>query len=174
MVERIVERRREPEPIETAYDQQRRNDNELFARRKNGKVIIKGKDIGWEQNKQGLIKFYVWDKTWDEVGTPDWRLFINHIKKHSGKHVHQGGLVIYVLEGKGYSTVDGVRYDWEAGDLIVLPIKPNGVEHQHFNLGSDENCYWMAFIYQPMYEQAGVEFVQVQEHPDWVSSKTKK
>lgn len=173
MVERITERRREAEPVETAYDQQRRNDNDKFRSRMNGKVIVKGKDVAWEQCRQALVKFYVWDGNWDEMGTPDWRLFVQHIKKHSGKHVHQGGLAIFVLEGKGYSVVDGVRYDWEEGDLIVLPVKPNGVEHQHFNLDPNASAYWLAFIYMPMYEPAGVEFVQVEDHPDWVGGNKK-
>ncbi|MBI4334505.1 MAG: cupin domain-containing protein [Chloroflexi bacterium] len=174
MVERTSERRKEPEPALTAYEQQMRNDNEKLRKKMLGKVIVKGKDVPWEQGRQGLIRFYVWDENWDEMGTPYWRIFINHIKKHSGKHIHQGGLCIYVLEGKGYSTVDGVRYDWEEDDLIVLPIKPDGVEHQHFNLDPGGNAYWMAFIYMPMQEQAGVEFVQVQDHPDWVSRKAGK
>ncbi len=172
-MEKVSERRREPEPEETAYDQQRRIDNEKVAKKAHGKVIIKGKDIGWEQGKQGLIKFFMWEKNWNEVGAPGWRLFINHIKKHSGKHIHQGGLAIYVLEGKGYTVVDGTRYDWEEGDLILLPVKPGGCEHQHFNLDPDGNAYWMAFIYVPMQDQAGVEFIQVADHPDWISSKTK-
>ena len=45
-------------------------------------------------------------------------------RPRSGKHRHQGGLVIYVLEGKGYSIVDGERKDWEKGDLVLLPMKP--------------------------------------------------
>lgn len=173
MVEKTAERRREPEPEETAYDKQRRYDNEKLHRKASGKVIVKGKEIPWEQGRQGLIRFYVWDDNWNQMGTPYWRLFINNVKTHSGKHVHQGGLVIYVLEGKGYSTVDGVRYDWEEGDLIVLPIKPDGVEHQHFNLRPGQGCYWLAFIYMPMQEQAGVEFTQVEDHPDWMSKKPK-
>ncbi len=173
MVERIAERRREPEPAETMYDQMRRHDNEKVKRRVEGKIIIKGHDIGWEQGRHGLLKVFVWENNWDEMGAPGWRLFQNHIKKHGGKHIHQGGTPLYVLEGKGYSVVDGVRYDWEEGDLIVLPVKPNGCEHQHFNLEPNASAIWMAFIYVPIKDQAGVEFVQVEEHPDWTGPKSR-
>ncbi|MDZ4246182.1 MAG: cupin domain-containing protein [Dehalococcoidia bacterium] len=173
MVEKVSLRRRESEPEETAYDAQRRIDNEKVHMKARGKVVVKGSEVGWEQGRQGLIKFLLWEKNWDEVGVPGWRLFINNIKKQSGKHIHQGGLAIFVLEGKGYSVVDGQRYDWEEGDLILLPIKPDGCEHQHFNLSPSGSAYWMAFIYMPMQDQAGVEFVQVAEHPDWGGTKTK-
>jgi gentisate 1,2-dioxygenase len=42
--------------------------------------------------------------------------------------------------------MDGVRLDWEAGDLMILPLKPGGVEHQHFNADPNEPCKWLAFI----------------------------
>jgi hypothetical protein len=29
--------------------------------------------------------------------------------------------------------IDGIRYDWEKGDVILIPLKPQGSEHQHFN-----------------------------------------
>ncbi|MDZ4246183.1 MAG: cupin domain-containing protein [Dehalococcoidia bacterium] len=168
MVERISIKKREPEPREQIYDFMRNSDNETIFRKARGTIVVKGKDTPWEQNKQGLIHFLLWEGMWGDVGTPGWRLFIQDIKKQSGRHTHQGGLAIYVLEGKGYSVVDGQRYDWEEDDLILLPIKPDGCEHQHFNLSPSGSAYWMAFIYMPMWEQAGVEFTQGVEHPDWV------
>ncbi len=172
MVERILERSKEPEPQETIYDHMRRIDNERIKRLTEGQVIIKGKDLGWEQGRQGLVKFYSWDKIWEKLSVAGWRIFISRIKKHTGKHVHQGGLVIYVLGGKGYTVVDGTRYDWEEGDLILLPIKPDGCEHQHFNENPDKPADWMAFIFTPLRDPAGVEFVQKTDHPDWVGPKT--
>lgn len=45
-------------------------------------------------------------------------------------HAHQNEALLYVLEGRGYEIHDGRRYDWEAGDLVV--IHADSV-HQHFN-----------------------------------------
>src|SRR3990172_3750843 len=98
MAERTIERRREPEPTETMYDQMRSYDNERLKQRLQGKVVIKGKDIPWEQGRHGLLKIFVWEKNWGEVGAFGWRLFINHIKKHGGKHIHQGGTPLFVLQ----------------------------------------------------------------------------
>ena len=94
-------------------------------------------------------------------------MFVHDIRSHSGRHRHQGGLALFVLEGKGYTTVDGVRHDWEKGDLILLPIKENGVEHQHFNLDPDKPSRWLALAPLPLWDQLGWELTQVEEHPDW-------
>ena len=101
------------------------------------------------------------------AAAPGWSVFQHDIRRHSGKHVHQGGLVIFVLEGRGYSVVDGVRYDWKKGDLIVLPIKPGGCEHQHFNLKEGEPCHWMAFVFRPFEERLGNQFQQHEISSEW-------
>jgi len=75
--------------------------------------------------------------------------------------------VIFVLEGRGYSLVEGERFDWEAGDLLLLPMKPGGVAHQHFNLESDKPSRWLAFISNAFREHTGYEIVQIEESPDW-------
>jgi len=38
--------------------------------------------------------------------------------------------VMYVLEGKGHDVHDGIRYDWQAGDAVLVR---NACVHQHFN-----------------------------------------
>ena len=142
----------------------------FFAERrklaKEGKVVIKGKELPWEQARQGLLKFYVLPMV-GEAAYKNTLVFIHDIRHHSGKHRHQGGLVIYVIEGKGYTTVDGQRVDWEAGDLILLPIKPRGIEHQHFNRDQGKPCKWLAFVFQSFSDAMGNEFEQKEVSPDW-------
>ncbi|MBI4331450.1 MAG: cupin domain-containing protein [Chloroflexi bacterium] len=168
MVEKILERKKEPEPQETLYDRERRYLNDMVRNRAEGQVVIKGKGLTYEQGRQGLTKFYTHRYVnWDKIGVPGWSIFVQRIHKHSGKHIHQGGLCIFVLDGKGYTVVDGQRYDWEEGDLIVLPIKPGGVEHQHFNVDPNHPAEWMAYIYETMRDYYSVGRIQVEDHPDW-------
>lgn len=171
MVERLSEKRRGAEPQETLYDVSIRELGERARLKAEGKVIIKGKDRPFEQNRQGVIKFLMHRTFWDEVGVPGWHIFINHIKVHSGKHVHQGGLSLFVLSGKGYSVVDGVRFDWEEGDLINLPVTPGGVEHQHFNSDPGKPAEWLAFIYHHMLDVVNMGITQKEDHPDWSKPK---
>jgi quercetin dioxygenase-like cupin family protein len=48
----------------------------------------------------------------------------------SHKHAHTEAM-LYVLEGRGYSIIDGKRYDWEEGDAVHVP--PRMTVHEHFN-----------------------------------------
>lgn len=167
MVERVAERGKEPEPQELIYDYIYRWMDQRTRKRREAPVVVKYKDLEWEQNRQGLIKFYLHPGNWDKLGVPYWNVFIHHIKRHSGKHTHKGGVVLFVLEGKGYTVVNGVRWDWEKGDMVILPVNPAGNEHQHFNAEPGKPAIWLAMIYYPFYEAVGCYVQQKEASPDW-------
>jgi len=48
----------------------------------------------------------------------------------SQKHGHVNEAAFYILDGKGYEIHDGVKYEWQAGDVVVVH---NNCVHQHFN-----------------------------------------
>jgi len=51
---------------------------------------------------------------------------------HTSSHCHSHTeAVLYVLEGVGFSEIDGEHYDWEAGDAVHVP--PKMTRHEHFN-----------------------------------------
>ena len=52
---------------------------------------------------------------------------------HSGRHKHLEAM-IYILEGEGFSEVQGRDERWEAGDVLHVP--PAMYEHEHYNHGS--------------------------------------
>ncbi len=141
---------------------------EAARRRIEGKVVIKEKDRTWQQGEMALALSYVRTANWDRVALPFWLIFRQRMYTHSGKHKHQGGLSIFILEGKGYSVVNDVRYDWEKGDLVILPVKPGGVVHQHFNLDPENPSEWLAMIFHPaVYDAMGSLFEQMEYHPDY-------
>jgi gentisate 1,2-dioxygenase len=51
----------------------------------------------------------------------------------SGRIKCQGGQVMIVLEGSGYTLLDGVKYVWTATDVLNIPIRGRGIVMQHFN-----------------------------------------
>jgi gentisate 1,2-dioxygenase len=134
-----------------------------------GVVLIKGTEQRWEMNRQGRCRFYAHLGRTD-LANPDWICFRHEIHTHSGMHVHQGGLALFVTRGRGSTVCNGRRDDWKAGDVILLPIEPGGVEHQHFNLG-DEPCEWIAFAFNPWLDAMGNGYEQRQNHPDYRSSE---
>lgn len=131
-----------------------------------GRVVIKSKDQPWFQNRQARTKYYL-HLTIEDTALQGWRMFVVDVRTHTGKHRHQGGLCIYVIEGKGWTVVDGVRHDWEAGDLLLLPVKPEGCEHQHFNAEPGSSAKWLAMIYWNFFEATGNIMEQKEISPDW-------
>jgi len=139
---------------------------------KKGKIVIRAKELPWHQTRQDYSKRFlsphkVVDAAALAAAAQGWTCFIQEIRTHSGKHRHQGGIQLFVLEGEGTTTMDEKKVDWEKWDLIVLPVKPKGCEHQHFNRVPGKPAKWMAFRYHPFSEVLGNMFEQVENHPDW-------
>jgi gentisate 1,2-dioxygenase len=151
----------------TLYEQFLQARRDFHERQETGQVVIKSGDREAQQNRQGKILYYLNPFEYKNTPLQDWAVFTQDIRTHSGKHRHQGGIVIYVLDGEGYSIVDGERIDWKRGDLLLLPIKPHGVEHQHFNLRQGQECKWMAFVYFPIMEHVAMEITQIEVSPDY-------
>ncbi len=122
---------------------------EWLERQMKGKLLVRATDRNFESSRQGNLKRYVtFDFTPDTAPT-NWSVFVNDVKEHSGRHKHQGGLVLFVIEGNGATDIDGRMFSWKRGDLITLPVRPGGIEHQHFNEKQGEICRWVAFYYRP-------------------------
>ena len=92
-----------------------------------------------------------------DTATQEWRLFTQEVHTENVGHTHQGGLALFVLEGKGATVMNGVRHPWKAGDLILLPITPGGVHHQH--LSFDGNANWIAFWFDPVMQAIGTQMI---------------
>lgn len=134
-----------------------------------GRLLLRGEELEPEMTRQGKTWYYLHPGIIGDTVIQDWQCFIEQVDAHSGRHRHQGGLVIYVLEGEGYTVMDGVQYDWGPGDLIVMPIEPEGVEHQHFSKDPDVPCKWVAFIHWPTLDAMGSDAVQMENAPTYVA-----
>ena len=149
---------------EATYDAR----NTFIERQKKGRILMRQEDAPVELGRQGRAKWYLNPHIFADTSLQDWFVFtLEGLETHSGKHIHQGGICLFILEGKGYTVVDGERVDWEEGDLVMLPVKPGGVEHQHFNAEPGKRCTWMAFIYLPPHDLVGSGLEQVEVAPEW-------
>jgi len=167
----MISRERERERERDDYEQLLKYHTAERDRSYQGKIVIHARDIPLKQNRQALRRKYMWPSQYTGEPSPTaldgWTVFVQTILQHSGRHRHQGGLVIYILEGEGYSMVDGERHEWKAGDLLLLPLKPGGVDHQHFNKDDEKPVKWIAFINVPIFTWGSSEMVQVEDHPDF-------
>ncbi|HYZ01833.1 MAG TPA: cupin domain-containing protein [Candidatus Binatia bacterium] len=62
----------------------------------------------------------------------------------NGGHGHQNEAAFYILRGRGYEIHDDRRYDWTAGDLVVVH---NDSRHQHFNASETDPA--LALVVKP-------------------------
>ncbi len=135
--------------------------------RRQGKVLVKYQELDKFQGRQGFQEQYSSPVTMGDLAASDWYIFGHVIREHTGQHVHQGGIPIFVTDGRGYSVVDGVKCEYKAGDMLVLPIKLGGCAHQHWNAEQDKPCYWLAFSFIPISIALANVIKQVVDHPDW-------
>jgi gentisate 1,2-dioxygenase len=139
------ERIKEPEAIPNSdYDKTIRHYQEWIERQKSGQLLIRGEDCEFQQSRQGLIRYYL-NAVFEHTALSSWGVFEHIIKRQSGRHRHQGGIIIYVLEGEGMTETDGKILDWREGDLLLLPVQPDGSVHQHWNKDASKGCRWVAF-----------------------------
>ena len=99
-----------------------------------GAWLIKGRDLSWENNRQGKMKWFL-HPALDNTSIRSMIVFEQEIPPggRSGAQKTPGGSVLYILEGKGYTLLDGERHDWQAEDLVNIPIRAGGVVVQHVN-----------------------------------------
>jgi len=142
---------------------------EVVARSNDGSIVVRRADRDLFQARQGKLLFYLCPNNHRDTALLEWRVFIQEIRTCSGKHKHAGGLTIFVLDGVGYTMIDGARLDWKKGDLVLLPMKVGGVEHQHFNLGPpNKPAVWIAIINMAIHDYLASDLEQIENSPDYI------
>jgi hypothetical protein len=139
--------------------------------RRTGIAIIKEAGLPQESSRQGLMRWYLHPEIKDTV-LNTLLFFQQEIPpgSRSGRIKFQGGQVIMILEGKGYTLVDGVRHEWEEGDVLNLPLRAKGIVVQHFN--SDPNKPVKFVATEPnwlecTYVDRGSGFEQLEDAPEY-------
>src|SRR5689334_14020542 len=108
--------------------------DEQREQRGKGAWLIRGKDRPWEHNRQGKMKWFMHPALDDTCITS--MLFVEQEIPPGGKSGLQmtpGGACLYILEGRGYTLLDGQRHDWQAEDVVQIPLRRDGVTVQHVN-----------------------------------------
>jgi quercetin dioxygenase-like cupin family protein len=160
------ERVKEPDPEQLSdYDKGRRRYQEWADRMKSGLLHIPAAMRPVQKTRQGFIRYFM-NVVFTDTALNSWAVFEQHIKMQSGRHNHQGGIIIYVIEGTGITEANGLLLEWKAGDLLLLPIQPGGCTHQHWNADASKGCRWIAFRDLLVAQYLGAVLEQVSEMPD--------
>jgi len=100
----------------------------------NGLKVVRGKDRPVERNRNGLVKWYMHPMLNDTCSNA-LIVYTHEIppRSRSGKQKLQGGILVYVLEGEGYTMLDNDKHEWFRGDMVNIPQRDKGITVQHFN-----------------------------------------
>jgi gentisate 1,2-dioxygenase len=144
--------------------------DEQRKKRPNGRTIVRYRDLPIEKNRNGLQRWYMHPDMDDNAI----QTLLAHIQElppggRSGKQKSQGGQVAFVWEGRGYTLIDGVRYDWDRHDVLNFPVRTDGIVVQHVNLDQENRA--QLFICEPNAIDAlgvdrGCGFEQIEDAPE--------
>lgn len=145
--------------------------------KKNALSVIAGKDLPWEVNTQGIMRWYLHPLMEDTVVNP-FLFYEQEIPplSRSGRVKTSGGQIFYIWEGKGYTVLDGVKHYWEPDAVVQIPLRPAGVIYQHFNI--DPQNPVRLFSAEPNTVGAlgmdrGSGFEQLENCPEYEAEKNK-
>lgn len=144
-----LERRRKS-PVHVSGDRVRAQNEEQGGR---GIVHLIDPKLGFNVRAVRLwINFQgLGDEAW-----PGWNLL---------GHRHLIDAVIHILQGRGYSIIDGIRYEWQAGDFLCVPTF---AWHRHVNTG-DEPVVYIAGTTTPFSMALGVSIHEDERYPEhWI------
>lgn len=141
-----------------------------LERRRNSPVLVKAEDI--QAQFQGYHRILIVDP---RVGfnVKAFRFWINKLppggeegaKWKTIGHRHTVEAVIHIVQGEGYSVIDGVKYSWAAGDFICVPMFS---WHRHVNTSKGDMIY-VASTTGPLSMALGVAIYEDERYPDqWV------
>lgn len=141
------------------------------AERKGGMQVLKRRDLPLESNRQGLMRWYMHPEIKDTV-LSTYLCFEQEIPPggRTGRLKFQGGQVIYVIAGRGYTLLDGVKHPWEAGAVINLPLRRGGIVVQHFNDDAQAPARFLAVepnLFACTSVDRGSGFEQLEDAPEF-------
>lgn len=140
-------------------------------RRKTAVQVVRLSELPLENNEQGLMRWYLHPAITDTV-LSTLSIYRQEIPRgsRSGRLKFQGAQILFIVEGRGYTMLDGVKHAWEAGDVVSLPCKRDGVIVQHFNSDPEKLAVFLA-VEPNLFAATGIDrgcgFHQMEQSPDY-------
>jgi quercetin dioxygenase-like cupin family protein len=125
----------------TFYDEWLRAAERIQEEFRRSPMIARDRDLPWVRTRQDAkVKLMVAN----ELGFPTMGGCILKaeipVDWHTGKHAH-GEESIHIIRGRGFTIIDGQRFDWHTGTTLQIPYR---AVHQHFNTGEEPAVYLSA------------------------------
>lgn len=138
----------------TIYQQLQQLAEESRDRTRSGPPVIRRSSLTWEQSHHGRV-MYISDPDVLGSNVQTMQMFVEELAPggRNGRHRHLNEALVYILQGKGYSVIGDQRYDWEAGDVIAVPVME---WHQHFNADPDKPVLFLGCTNVPLMNRLGL------------------
>jgi gentisate 1,2-dioxygenase len=139
--------------------------------RKTAVQVVRLSELPLENNEQGLMRWYLHPSITDTL-LSTLAIYRQEIPpgSRSGRLKFQGGQIMFIVAGRGHTILDGVKHAWEAGDVLNLPTKRDGIVVQHFNDDRTEPAVFLA-VEPNLFAATGVDrgcgFHQLEQSPDY-------
>jgi mannose-6-phosphate isomerase-like protein (cupin superfamily) len=117
----------------TFYDEWLETPNKIQDELEECRLVARDRDIPWVSTPQDAkVKLMIASQLgFATMGSNVIKAEIP-VGWHTGKHRH-GEESMHILEGEGFSIINGQRFDWHKSSTLQIPF---WAEHQHFNTGS--------------------------------------
>ncbi|HLQ92049.1 MAG TPA: hypothetical protein VK148_18650 [Xanthobacteraceae bacterium] len=138
---------------------------------RNGIQVIKEADLPLEVSRHGLMRWYLHPSIKDTCLTV-LMFYQQEIPpgSRSGRLKFQGGQVMMITDGQGYTVIDGVKHSWKAGDVLNLPLRADGIIVQHFNTDPNNVAKFVATEpnwFEGVSVDRGCGFEQLEDAPEY-------
>ncbi len=146
-----------------------------------GAVALRPQAGSWTKNYSPLFK-YEWAPTYEALvrlskvsdGSPFDSILMNYVNpanggpvmptinasmqlllpgEHTKAHRHTGSYLYQVAKGKGFSIINGQRFDWQERDIFCVP---SWMFHEHANASSADDACLFCFSDLPVMNALGL------------------
>ena len=149
--------------------------DEQREQRRGAMQVIKRGELPLELNPHGLMRWYLHPFI-DDTAIRALIFYSQEIPpgSRSGKQKHPGELIFYVVSGRGYTLIDGVRHPWRADDVFAIPTREGGVVYQHFNEDRERPAELVACELNQVHRlgvDRGSEFEELERAPEYSAAR---
>ena len=142
--------------MSTQYDRLIELSNETARRARSGAVVVHTRELQFE-DVPGRRRRRVFISEPALLGSmvQTMAMFIAEIPPgdHTGRHRHFNEAMIYILEGRGHTDIEGDRYDWAESDVVSVPVYS---WHQHFNDDPGRPVRYLGYTNLPLLRAMGL------------------
>ena len=146
MAQRMLEAPPAPDhPVTDSYEYYVRQFEEERYWRQNVPQIVRQNDRTWENTRNGRMLWFLHPAHSPmQTGMRMFEAYLQELPPggKSGKHIHVGEEVHFIISGRGYDEIDGHKWEWETNDVVAVPTLS---AHQSVNADPDNPALFLVY-----------------------------